>query len=358
MKATNVDLEDPAAVNETEVEDDGNNYDKVDAFDSNKDEVEASDRAENIVVNSGSDIGASDSDYHEVISSALSKENNPKIRFKCTKCDKTFSRYGIAKNHCKEDVESWRCEKCGKIIKHTNNKSRHRTRCMKKAQLIRNNNAETSGTVPGSSSNPVIKCNFCDKVVGTPASLRAHISRYHREDRLGDYNCQKCNFVSKTESELKKHDTLKHKAVKIKCPKCAYICSLASGFKKHRLAFHKAPSSSVESPVGIVGLDLPPFPSMPSNSASSQQPETVNGSNQTSELGPHSVTTVGSSETPYIHDVVVTEYDLVAGLHGGGANQTPALQNMEVSPCCQTPGLYTGDTNDISYENYGTFVAN
>ena len=380
LRTVDVDMEDQSATEESEVEDDGIKYDQVNAFNSNMDEVEDSVRAENVFVHPGSNFETSDCDDHEVESSALSKENNPKIRFKCTKCDKTFSRYGVAKNHCKEDVDSWKCEKCGEIIKHTNNKSRHLARCMKKTQMIRNNHSETRALVPGSSSNPVTKCNFCGKVVGTPASLRAHISRQHKEDRLGDYKCQKCNFVTKTESELKKHDTLKHKSVKFKCPKCGYICCSASGLKKHRLAFHRPDASPDESPLGFVGSDLPPIPNISLSSTSSQHLDlpsnSSTGSNQISghpeqqQLG---VMTIRSSETADLHGEASGSH-LEAGQQGGGGravgscqlsgqngsvassnqtptgqNQTPGVYSVGVSGSCQSPApvLYSNVSNVI-----------
>ena len=304
----------------------------------------------------------------------IQKENNPKIRFKCTKCDKTFSRYGVAKNHCK-DVGSWRCEKCGEIIKHTNNKSRHLARCMKKSQIIRNNHSKTSAIAPGTSSNPDIKCNFCGKVVGTPASLRAHISRHHKEDRLGDFECQKCNFVTKTESELKKHDTLKHKSVKFDCSKCGYICSSASGLKKHRLAFHRPEATPDETPSASVGSDLPPFPNFSSSSTPSQHTDlpsiSAAGSNQISGQEQPGVATIISSETAELHGVA-PEYDQAAGQQGGGggavgscqlseqhgsvasANQTPGVQNVGVSSFCLSPApvLYSNVANVI-FETVG-----
>ena len=163
----------------------------------------------------------------------------PKI-YKCEKCLKMFSRNQYAKNHCKTTF-SWVCDKCGETIKQHNNISRHKTRCGKRAQKQKSSN-EIVETEPTEEA-----CKFCGKVFKNSASLKTHINGKHKEDQEGNFECEKCEFKTKTESHLKKHTTLNHKhKVEFKCGKCEFLCFSKSGLKKHRLVVHKVVTNQTE----------------------------------------------------------------------------------------------------------------
>ena len=170
--------------------------------------------------------------------STASKNNNPPKIFECSKCEKKFARYRCAQAHCK-NIFSWTCENCGEKIKQRNNVKRHKTRCEKKLRLANAVNGK-GGIVADGEENT--SCRLCGKNYKNGASLKTHVNLQHKEDRVGDFKCDQCDFVTKVESCLKKHMTMKHThKVKFNCSKCDYFCFSPSGLKKHRLAVHRGP---------------------------------------------------------------------------------------------------------------------
>ena len=169
--------------------------------------------------------------------STASKTSNPQI-FKCSKCEKRFARYRSAQAHCK-NIFAWTCENCGEMIKHRNNVGRHRTRCEKLMRLIKAGSGKEGIVTDGEIDT---SCVLCGKTYKNSASLKTHLNMQHKEDRAGDFNCDQCDFVTKKESCLKKHRTMKHTVkVKFNCDKCDYFCYSPSGLKKHRLVVHRGP---------------------------------------------------------------------------------------------------------------------
>ena len=225
-------------------------------------------------------------------------------KFKCSKCGKTFRKYGSAKGHCK-GKDSLKCPLCGKVIKHRSNKARHISRCYKKREKSTSNAKETNH----SADQTTIQCSLCNKTYNNPASLRAHLSYKHGGNRDGHFKCEKCDFVTNLESELRRHTTLKHMQVKFECPKCDYSCSSASGMKKHRLAVHRTQSSSFQKPVGLA--------------VNSQTPEK---------------TVSGQGKTPYLHSSAVPSFSVIAGL-GTSSSDIQTDHSLEASSSYMIAGL-------------------
>ena len=158
----------------------------------------------------------------------------PKV-FKCQNCNQAFSRHKWAMNHCRKEA-SWTCDKCGDVIKHRNNVGRHRIRCLK----------QTEKPNPSSSEKVVrieigdTKCSLCGQSFKNNASLRAHVSRKHREDKVGNLDCDKCEFKTMTQSQLKKHNTLVHKTnIASNCQECDFSCFSKGGLRKHVRNVHE-----------------------------------------------------------------------------------------------------------------------
>ena len=259
-------------------------------------------------------VGDSETNIEE----ASAVRSTVRSKFKCSKCEKTFRKYGSARAHCKDKI-AWKCPYCGEVMKHTSNKARHITRCQKKRDKNANNSNVGTNPKPVQAST---KCSVCNKTYNSLASLRAHISYKHWGDRDGDFQCVKCEFVTKLKSELKKHFTLKHEKVKFECPKCDYSCSSSSGIKKHRLAAHReADSSFFRNLVGVYEYEHNQTPEGSSATAATSSLTPDKNSDKALEsdqtLVPPSCSDSGASQTP--ENITLTVY---------GPSQTTYLSSI------------------------------
>ena len=73
--------------------------------------------------------------------------------FKCSKCDKSFSKRRYAMLHCKTK-KPWKCPQCSQEVKQAQNIKRHIERCNKRKTTTQ---AVTSPT-------PTFNCDICDKI--------------------------------------------------------------------------------------------------------------------------------------------------------------------------------------------------
>ena len=176
--------------------------------------------------------------HEEIGNITLENSQLPKM-FNCKTCGKECSKKRFAVNHCV--LKHWRCNKCGEIIKQTNNINRHKIRCQKQAQ-------KDSSSVQSQTKDNDGKCRYCGKVYKNPASLKTHISVKHKEEKGGDFGCDNCDFRTTEKNQLSKHLTMKHKPkVKFHCGKCAYFCFSKSGLYKHCAITHKGSVQGSES---------------------------------------------------------------------------------------------------------------
>ena len=181
--------------------------------------------------------------------------------YECKNCLKLLSRHSYAINHCKS--KPWKCDKCDKEIKQTNNINRHRVRCQKRAKIeAQKNSKATEAGKSTETSLEVNSCTFCEKVFKNSASLKTHMNFKHKENKEGNLVCEHCEFRTMEESQLSKHHTLKHKAkAKVHCEKCAFYCHSKSGLRKHSVNVHaaligRASESDVETEDNIVESEV------------------------------------------------------------------------------------------------------
>ena len=156
----------------------------------------------------------------------------PKV-FRCKTCLGRFS-YSYAVNHC-SDKSSWKCDKCGEVIKQSNNIVRHKGRCHNKMEKLK------TAAVEASESVAVHVCTMCEGIFKSKASLKTHMNVKHKEAKEGHLECEQCDFKTKHKNQLTKHITMAHKNKTLfSCDKCTFSCYSISGIGRHKVRVHKA----------------------------------------------------------------------------------------------------------------------
>ncbi|XP_072277420.1 putative transcription factor Ovo-like 1 [Pyxicephalus adspersus] len=115
----------------------------------------------------------------------LSTQEEPRLLFHCTLCDKSFSYQRMLNRHmkCHSEVKRHRCEHCGKGFNDTFDLKRH----------VRTH----TGVRP-------YKCHLCDKAFTQRCSLESHLKKIHgvqqnyayKERRTKLYVCEDCGFTA------------------------------------------------------------------------------------------------------------------------------------------------------------------
>ena len=162
----------------------------------------------------------------------------PKV-YKCENCNKAFARHKSALNHCLK-VFSWTCDKCGDVLGQRNNVARHRNRCQKRAEKQNLTRTEKVSMIEISDK----ECSLCGQSFKNNASMRAHVSRKHKEHKVGTHQCDKCDFKTMSQSQLKKHNTLVHNTtIAFKCQECDLSYFSKDGLRKHVRNVHENTSN-------------------------------------------------------------------------------------------------------------------
>jgi len=81
------------------------------------------------------------------------------------------------------------------------------------------------------------QCDKCNKVFTTKSDLKRHIKHVH--DKIKDIKCDKCEYTCSTNTRLKLHIKSVHEKIKdFKCDKCHYMCSTNGDLKQHIKQVH------------------------------------------------------------------------------------------------------------------------
>lgn len=151
--------------------------------------------------------------------------------FKCSKCDKSFSKRRYAMLHCKTK-KPWKCPQCSQEVKQAQNIKRHIERCNKRKTTTQ---AVTSPT-------PTFNCDICDKIYLFKYNLVRHKQKKHNsvQPRALVCNAKTCPFTTDNMQQLKRHQTMNHSSKqKLHCNNCVLEFLSASGLKKHVLTMHR-----------------------------------------------------------------------------------------------------------------------
>ena len=80
-------------------------------------------------------------------------------------------------------------------------------------------------------------CHFCNNGFSNLKNLKVHIEKYHQV--ILNFNCEKCEFTSTIDEELKKHVIEKHNGNDLNCNKCNMVFENETEMKKHYGGQHK-----------------------------------------------------------------------------------------------------------------------
>ena len=175
---------------------------------------------------------ASDMIYEESIGNASTKVQ----LFKCSKCDKSFSKRRYAILHCKTK-KPWKCPQCSQEIQQVQNIKRHIRRCN---EIKTRKQTLTTPT-------PTFKCDSCDKIYLFKYNLVRHKQKKHYsvQPRALVCNAITCPFTTSNLHQLKRHQTVNHSSKqKLHCNNCDLKFLSASGLKKHVLTMHRVECDS------------------------------------------------------------------------------------------------------------------
>ncbi|KAE8752012.1 hypothetical protein FOCC_FOCC001174 [Frankliniella occidentalis] len=132
--------------------------------------------------------------------------------FKCTECEKTFTRRDKLSAHlrCHGNVEkTFQCNVC-------------EFACREHSSLIIHMRRHTD-------ERPY-KCQICDHKARTKSHLNVHL-RKHTGDH--PYKCKKCGKAFTTSSDLTRHARLHTGDKPFACPHCSYAAALKTSLKTH-----------------------------------------------------------------------------------------------------------------------------
>ncbi|XP_018408380.1 PREDICTED: putative transcription factor Ovo-like 1 [Nanorana parkeri] len=124
----------------------------------------------------------------------LSTQEEQRMLFRCTLCDKSFSYQRMLNRHmkCHSEVKRHRCEHCGKGFNDTFDLKRH----------VRTH----TGVRP-------YKCHLCDKAFTQRCSLESHLKKIHgvqqnyayKERRNKLYVCEDCGYTADSQESHLHH---------------------------------------------------------------------------------------------------------------------------------------------------------
>ncbi|XP_077143541.1 putative transcription factor Ovo-like 1 [Ranitomeya variabilis] len=122
------------------------------------------------------------------------QQDEQKVLFHCTLCDKSFSYQRMLNRHmkCHSEVKRHRCEHCGKGFNDTFDLKRH----------VRTH----TGVRP-------YKCHLCDKAFTQRCSLESHLKKIHgvqqnyayKERRTKLYVCEDCGYTADSQESHLHH---------------------------------------------------------------------------------------------------------------------------------------------------------
>lgn len=151
--------------------------------------------------------------------------------YSCPKCGDKFSKKPYANIHCRKPKPSWKCEKCGVVIKHSCNIKRHKRSCLK---------AKKSGSKEQDMGN--LTCEECGKQFMKIYNVVRHMKLVHDISTEKKLKClvMDCGFSTDNEKQLKKHTTVMHvgTSLTVQCKQCQHSCRSLSGLRYHMATIH------------------------------------------------------------------------------------------------------------------------
>ena len=125
------------------------------------------------------------------------------------------------------DYPGVKCEYCDFIYKHHPDDQRGMRKC--KQTLNEHMNDEHTEFK--------LKCDECDKTVGTHQQLKVHKTRHEHSTEDGHFSCDKCEYKCKKANRLKFHIDCVHLGVKKHlCDWCPAAFATKSSLNKHILS--------------------------------------------------------------------------------------------------------------------------
>ena len=139
------------------------------------------------------------------------------LRFKCTKCSKTFRTSTCLKTHTQivHEGKTHPCPMCGKRFRGSSHVKRH---------------------ISSVHDHMTYKCTECDKKFTSKGSLKVHMEAAHEKIR---YMCSHCDKHYFDKENLKAHIKVKHEGLRFKCNQCDKEYSRRVELNRHIECHHK-----------------------------------------------------------------------------------------------------------------------
>ena len=90
--------------------------------------------------------------------------------------------------------------------------------------------------------NRIRNCKVCGQEFRTYSQFLTHVKKFHEainhEKLKKRYNCDECDYKSKTKFKLKNHINCVHKNIQLSCDTCEFTCKSYNGLKAHKNYVH------------------------------------------------------------------------------------------------------------------------
>jgi len=141
-----------------------------------------------------------------------------KVLKECKECDFSTNSAKEMRLHVRSHV-NLSCTKC----EYTTDKRKQLRLHLAKAHGIKEEHTNEHG-------EKKIKCQDCDYVTGSSASLIRHIEGRHEGKR---FKCDICDYTVMHKNNLKEHKATKHLGIRYQCSECPYTATLKRNLKNH-----------------------------------------------------------------------------------------------------------------------------